>query len=94
MYGIIIEVRVDPNREEEMRNMVANMVVPNARKHQGIQAAYWLRSLDSDILRVAELYDSEANVRATANRIQSDGPPPGAPITLLSINTYEVIGQV
>ena len=94
MHGIIIEVKVDTNREEEVRNMVTNMIVPNARKHQGIQAAYWLRSLDSDILRAVQLYDTEANARATANRIQSEGPPPGAPVTLLSINTYEVIAQV
>ena len=94
MYGIIIEVSVDRNREEEVRSMVANMIVPQARTHQGIKAAYWLHSLEGDILRAIQLYDTEANARATANQIQSQGPPPGAPVSLISISTYEVIAQL
>jgi len=94
MYGIIIEVSVDPNREEEARNMVENMIVPQARTHHGIKAAYWLRSLEGDILRAIQIYDTETNARATANEIQSQGPPPGAPVSLTSISTYEVIAHV
>ena len=78
MYGIIIEVKVDPNREEEVRSMLNNMIVPQARTHQGIKATYWLRSLEGDILRAVQLYDTETKARATANQIQSQGAPPGA----------------
>jgi hypothetical protein len=34
MYGIIIDVNVDPHREEEARTMLSNMVVPRAKAHQ------------------------------------------------------------
>ena len=94
MYGIIIEVKVDPNREEEMRAMLNNMIVPGAKTHQGILAGYWLRSLEGYVLSVVELYDTEANAQTTANRIRSEGPRPGAPVTLVSANTYEVIAQL
>ena len=94
MYGIIIEVRVDPNREEEARKVLDNMVIPRAKTHQGITAAYWLRELNGEILRSIQLYDTEINTQKTAKRIQSEGPPPGAPVTLSSVNVYEVIGQV
>jgi hypothetical protein len=94
MYGIIIEVRVDPNREEEARKMLHNIVIPRAKTHPGIAAGYFLRELDGDILRCIELYDTEINAQTTAKRIQSEGPPPGAPVTLSSVNVYEVIGQV
>ena len=94
MYGIIIEVRVDPSREEEVRKMLENMIVPRARTHKGITAGYWLRSLDGDILRAVQLYDNKTNAQETADQIQSEGPPPGAPVSLVSINTYEVIAQL
>ena len=94
MYGIIIDVNVDPNREVEARNMLSNMVVPRAKTHQGIVAGYWLRDMNGDILRSIQLYDTEANAHDTAERIRSQGPPPGAPVTLASVSTYEVIAQV
>jgi hypothetical protein len=94
MYGIIIEVRVDPSREEEVRKMLENMILPSARTHKGIIAGYWLRSLDGDVLRAVQLYDTKTNARETADQIQSEGPPPGAPVSLVSVNTYEIIAQV
>jgi len=94
MYGIVIDVKVDPNREEEARNMLNNVVVPRAKTHQGIVSGYWLRDLNSDILRTVELYDTQANANETAERIRSQGPPPGAPVTLISISTFEVIAHL
>jgi len=94
MYGIIIEVRVEPYREEELRKMPENMIVPRARTHQGIAAGYWLRSLDGDVLRAVQLYDTKTNAQETADQIRSEGPPSGAPVSLVSVNTYEVIAQV
>jgi hypothetical protein len=94
MYGIIIEVSVDPSREDEARNMLVSMIVPRARTHQGITAGYWLRALDGDILRSVQLYDTESNALAMAEQIRSEGAPPGAPVTLLSVRTYDVIAQI
>ena len=94
MYGVIIDVKVDPKREEEARNMLDNMVVPKAKTHQGIVAGYWLREFNTDILRSIQLYDTEVNANETAERIRSQGPPPGAPVTLVSVSTYQVIASV
>jgi hypothetical protein len=94
MYGIVIDVKVEPNREEEARNMLNNMIVPRARTHQGIVAGYWFREMSSDILRTIQVYDTEANARTTADRIRSQGPPPGGPVTLVSVTTYEVIAHL
>jgi hypothetical protein len=93
MYGITIDVRVDTNREEEARKMLREMVVPGAKAHTGFKAGYWLRAIESDLLRAVQLYDSEESARAAAGQIQSEGPPPGAPVTLESVTTYEVLAQ-
>jgi len=94
MHGVVIDVKVDPNREQEARDMLNNIVVPRAKTHQGIINGYWLRDVSGDILRTIELYDTEANANELAERIRSQGPPPGAPVTLVSVNTYEVIAQL
>ena len=94
MYGITIDVSVDATREEEARNMLNSMVVQRAKTHKGIVAGYWLRDMNGEILRSIQLYDTEANARETAERIKSQGPPPGAPVTLLSVTIYEVIAQL
>ena len=94
MYGIIIDVSVEPNREEEAREMLNNMVIPRAKTHPGIAAGYWLRELGGDTLRSVQLYDTEKNALETAERIRSGGPPPGAPVKLISVKTYEVIARV
>jgi hypothetical protein len=94
MHGVVIDVKVDSNREQEARDMLNNIVVPRAKTHQGIINGYWLRDVSGDILRTIELYDTEANANELAERIRSQGPPPGAPVTLVSVNTYEVIAQL
>ena len=94
MHGVVIDVKVDPNREQEARDMLNNIIVPRAKTHQGIINGYWLRDVKGDILRTIELYDTEANANELAERIRSQGPPPGAPVTLVSVNTYDVIAQL
>jgi len=94
MYGVIIEVRVNPSREEEARSMLRDMIVPRAKTDHGFAAGYWLRALQSDVLRSVQLFDTEANALAKADQIRAEGPPPGAPVSLTSVDTYEVIAQV
>jgi hypothetical protein len=92
MYGVIVEVKVDPSREEDMRTMLREMVVPRASARAGFVAGYWLRATDGDSIRVVEIYDSVDNARAAASQI-AEGPPPGAPVTLEALATYEVLAK-
>jgi hypothetical protein len=93
MHGVIIEVAVDPSREEEARRMLRELIVPKAKAQPGFEAGYWLRALQGEVLRSVHLYDSEDAARAAAEAIQAEGPPPGAPVTLEAIDTYEVIAK-
>jgi hypothetical protein len=93
MFGVIIEVRVDPNREGEARRMVHDFVVPKAKALPGFQGGHWLRDLEDDVIREVFTFDTEANARATAALVRSEGPPPGAPVTLHSVGAYELIAR-
>jgi hypothetical protein len=92
MHAIIVEVKVDSAREEEAQRMLREMVVPRAKARSGFTAGYWVRALQGDALRTVEFFDTEDNARAAAEQI-SEGPPPGAPVTLESIEIYEVLAH-
>jgi hypothetical protein len=93
MHGIIVEVRVDVSREEEARRMLREMVVPRAKAHPGFAAGYWLRAVQGDMLRSIQVFESEDAAQSAAGRIRSEGPLPGAPVTLESVDVYEVLAQ-
>ena len=95
MFGIVIDVNVDPQREDEARRMLHEMIVPKAQGHTGFAAGYWLRAVDGDRLRSLHLFDSQENAVAAATMIQAQGPLLGAPVgvRLESVETYELIAQ-
>jgi hypothetical protein len=93
MHGVVIDVMVDPQREDEATAMLREVIVPMARTHTGFAAGYWLRAEDGDLLRSVHIYDSEDSARTAADAIGSQGPPTGAPVTLASIGVYEVLAQ-
>jgi hypothetical protein len=91
--AVIIEVQVDPAREHEARKMLVEMIVPRARSREGFSAGFWLRSHEANVIRAVQVYDTEATARAAAEEIRSEGAPPGAPVSLVSIETYEVLAN-
>ena len=93
MFGVIIEVRVDPSREDEVRRLVREMIVPKAKSHAGFASGYWLRALEGDALTSVHLVDTRENAEATAALIRADEPPPGAPVTLVSVRTQELVAE-
>ena len=93
MFGVIIIVRVDPAREDEARELVREMIVPKAKAHPGFVSGYWLRALDGDTLTSVHLHDTRENADATATRIRSEGAPPSAPVSLVSVETQELLAS-
>jgi hypothetical protein len=73
--------------------MLVDLIVPRAKARDGFAAGYWLRALDGDVIRAVQVYDSEDTARAAAEEIRSEGAPPGAPVTLASIDTYAVLAH-
>lgn len=93
MFGIIIEVTVDPAREDEARRMLHERIVPKAKSHAGFLSGQWLRAVDGDVLRSVHIFDSEDNAQAAASQIRAEGPRLGPPVgvTLQAVDAYEVI---
>jgi hypothetical protein len=92
VHAVVGQVKVDTSREEEARKLLDGMVLPTSKAMAGFQGGYWARALGSDSGHSLLLFDSEENARAAAARM-AEGPPPGAPTTLVSATVCEVVAQ-
>jgi hypothetical protein len=93
MHGVIVQVSIDENREEEARGLLQELVVPRARALAGFSGGTWLRALQGDRGTSVLLFESGEAARAAVEEIRSQGPPPGMPVTLQSVDAYEVLAQ-
>jgi hypothetical protein len=93
MHGVIVQVRVDGDREEQARSVLREVVVPSAKALDGFVGGTWLRALEGEGGRGVLLFESEEAARAAAEHIRSEGPPPAAPVTMESVDVYEVMAQ-
>ena len=93
MHAVIVQVTIDAAAEEQARKMLHEVVVPQAKALAGFASGTWLRALEGTGGRGVLLLESEEAARAAAERIRSEGPPPGAAVTLDSVEAYEVLAQ-
>jgi hypothetical protein len=92
VHAVVGQVKIDTSREEEAKKLLDEMVLPTSKAMAGFQGGYWARALGSDSGHSLLLFDSEDNARAAAARM-TEGPPPGAPTTLVSATVCEVVAQ-
>ena len=75
MHGVIVQVKIDPSREDEARRLLREAVVPRAKQLAGFVGGNWLRALDGDRGTSVLLFESEEAARAAAERIRSEARP-------------------
>jgi hypothetical protein len=94
MYGAIIQLKIDRDREDEMRVMVEDEVVPKARQLPGFVGGSWFRSLKGDGATAVMLFDSEEATCRVAELVRTQGLLAKKPAwSLHAIGTYEVLAQ-
>ena len=93
MHAVVTEVKVDASREEEARKLLHDVVVPQSKQFDGFVAGRWLRALHGERGVSVIFFSSEEAARAAVERARSEGPPPGGPVTMASIEMFEVITE-
>jgi hypothetical protein len=92
MHAVVGQVKVDTSREDDARTLLDDFVVPTAKNLAGFKSGYWARAVDADSGHSLLLFDSEDNARAAAKEIAA-GPPPGAPVSFVSVTVCEVVAH-
>ncbi len=93
MHAVVTEVKVAAGREDEATKLLHDVVVPRARQFEGFVAGRWLRALRGERGVAVIFLASEQAPRAAFERARSEGPPPGGPVTMQSIDVFEVIAE-
>jgi hypothetical protein len=85
MYAVIVTVRIDPARAQEAVEGLATHVVPHAKAAPGFVRGTWCGDQDSGHGMI--LFDSREHAEQMAT---TRSLPPGTPVELVSMKTYEV----
>jgi hypothetical protein len=92
MHAVIGTIEIDENRADEATELLNSFAVPNAKQAPGFISGTWYRSADGTRGHSVVLFESEATAKAAAERV-AQGPPPGAPVRLVSTDVFEVLAQ-
>lgn len=92
MHGVVVTVDIDDARGDEAEELLREFTIPMAKSQPGFQRGIWLRSSGGSEGRGVVLFDTEEHAQAASSTIQQ-GPPPGAPVTLRTVEVFEAIGE-
>ena len=92
MYAIVVAVDIDAARADESKKLLDEFTIPRLKSQEGFVRGVWLRSNDQSTGRGVVIFDTEEHARASA-ALAEQGPPPGAPVTVRSVDVFEVIGE-
>jgi hypothetical protein len=93
MFARVTVVEGAPERFEEVREFITSQAAPRSRGLPGVQANYWLADPSTGRVVIVGVYDSQENLRASAETVagwrEQDVPALGG--TVISVDEYEVI---
>jgi hypothetical protein len=93
MYANVVEVEVDPSADPE-RKALYEMVIPRVRQLPGVVSGQWMEPIDGKGLSVVN-FDTEDAARGALEAMGLKvGSSPGPGVTVLSVQTREVIGNL
>ena len=92
MHGFISTVDIDAARADEALELLREFTIPTAKSQPGFVRGVWLRDDDGSGGRGFVLFDTQEHARAAAD-LARQGPPPGSPVTLRSVEVLEVVGE-
>jgi len=90
MHAMHVQVRIEEGHSDEATQMLHERTVPTVKSFDGFVKGYWSRSADGTRGRSLVLFDSEGAAKAAADQV---APPPGAPVTIESVEVFEVIAE-
>ena len=92
MHAMLVTVDIDAAQADESVKVLHEFTVPAAKSQEGFVRGVWFRSSDQTEGRGLVLFDTEEHARAAAS-LARQGPPAGGPVTIRSVETYEVMAE-
>jgi hypothetical protein len=91
MHGLLVAVKIDPERGDAATAMLTEQVVPALKSAPGFVAGYWMHDDSASMGYSIVVFDSEQ--AANDARDNAPRPPDGAPVTLANIQVLPVVAS-
>lgn len=92
MYALVGTVEIDPGRAEQAVVMLNDQLVPQVKAMSGFVSGTWARSVDGRKGYSIVIFATEEAANAAMERARR-GPPPEAPVKVLSSEVCELMAQ-
>ena len=95
MHAVLVTVDIDAGQEEAATQVLTGVVIPGVKAADGFVRGTWTRVADGETVtgRSVILFDTEEHARLAAHRAVTEGPPPGAPVSVRSVEVGEVVAE-
>jgi hypothetical protein len=88
---LVITVGIETDKADEATALLHSQVVPDVKATPGFVSGTWARAEDGSRGHSVILFENEQKAKAALEALQ--GPPPGAPVTILYSEVMEVLAQ-
>jgi hypothetical protein len=85
MYAVVATVRFEPGRAQEAADGLPGEVIPRTKAAPGFVRATWCGNDENGLAMM--LFDTAEHAEQMASSV---APPPGAPVHIESVTTYQV----
>jgi hypothetical protein len=92
VYAMVVMVDIDTERLKESEELLQSFTIPMAKSQAGFQRGLWMRSTSDSEGRGVVLFDSQEHAEAAAKAARQ-GPPPGAPVSIRSVDVFQILAE-
>lgn len=93
MHAVVVVVDIEAGKVEEADQVLKSVVVPAVSQAPGFVSGTWVHSVDGMQGQSLVVFESEETAKAAAAALAAEGPPPEAPVKLVSVNVFKVAAQ-
>ena len=90
MHVVLVTAEIDPERRDMAEQILHDVTVPSVKSQPGFVRGTWVRSADGSQGRGFIVFDSEEHANALVPQVK---PPEGAPVTIKSVEVFEVLAE-
>lgn len=92
MHAMLVTVELDSGRRDEGEKVLNEFTIPTVKAQPGFVRGAWLRAEDGSSGRGVVMFDTAEHAHAAAG-LAKQGPPAGAPVTIRTVEVFEVIAE-
>jgi hypothetical protein len=95
MHAVLVTVDIEEGRVDEATQILTGQVIPRVKAADGFVRGTWTRVDDGGGVsgRSMLLFKTEGDARVAAQAALTEGPPPGAPVSVRSVEVAEVVAE-